>query len=55
MESLTERHLMRSVSFDPKELERLTGIPNWDIDFTHCEIDFRDPLYTKVLTFVQEV
>ena len=53
--SLGERHLMRHTPFDAKELERITKIPNWDTDFTHCEIEFRDPLYSRILRFVQEV
>lgn len=53
--SLGERHLMRHTPFDAKELARITGIPNWDTDFTHCEIEFRDPLYPRILRFVQEV
>ena len=51
---LSSLHLIRNSSFDPKMLEKMTGIKGWDTDFTSCNIDMSDLLYYSVLGYIQE-
>ena len=54
LSELSTLHLIRNTSFDPKMLERMTGMKGWDTHYTSCNIDMGDFLYYSVLGYIQE-